>query len=116
MSMALIDKRCRRQTGRLAGGDIAALIEQIHAHCSVNEGGQAIQRSLRFRHYYRTITFVNAPAWVAHQQDHHPDMEVGYKHCVAHYSTHSVGAASLKMTSSVQPESTCSRRRAPEPG
>lgn len=94
MSTALIDKHCQRETSRLESGDIEALIEQIHADWSSSEGGQAIQRSFRFKNYYQTIAFVNALAWVAHQQDHHPDLEVGYKQCIVHYSTHSVGGLS----------------------
>jgi len=105
MRVALIDRQCQRETSRPESGDVKALLEQIHADWSVSEDGQAIQRSFRFKNYYQTIAFVNALAWVAHQQDHHPDLEVGYKHCIVHYSTHSVGGLSLRMTSSVQPGS-----------
>ena len=94
MGTALIDKHCQRETGRLGSGDIEALIEQIHADWSVSEDGQAIQRNFGFKNYYQTIAFVNALAWVAHQQDHHPELAVGYKHCNVHYSTHSVGGLS----------------------
>lgn len=94
MSTALIGGHCQRETSRLKSGDVKALLEQIHADWSVSEGGQAIQRSFGFKNYYQTIAFVNALAWVAHQQDHHPDLEVGYKHCSVHYSTHSVGGLS----------------------
>ena len=94
MSTALIDKHCQRETSRLGSGNIEALIEQIHEDWSVGEDGQEIQRSFRFNNYYQTIAFVNALAWVAHQQDHHPELEVGYKHCIVHYSTHSVGGLS----------------------
>jgi 4a-hydroxytetrahydrobiopterin dehydratase len=94
MSTALIDRHCQRETSRLGSGDVKALLEQIHADWSVGEDGQTIQRSLRFNNYYQTIAFVNALAWVAHQQDHHPDLEVGYGHCIVRYSTHSVGGLS----------------------
>ncbi len=94
MGTALIDKHCQRETGRLGSGDIESLIEQIHADWSVSEDGQAIQRNFGFKNYYQTIAFVNALAWVAHQQDHHPELAVGYKHCNVHYSTHSVGGLS----------------------
>ncbi|MGB5725845.1 MAG: 4a-hydroxytetrahydrobiopterin dehydratase, partial [Thiogranum sp.] len=94
MGTALIDTHCQRETGRLGSGDIEALIEQIHADWSVSEDGQAIQRNFGFKNYYQTIAFVNALAWVAHQQDHHPELAVGYKHCNVHYSTHSVGGLS----------------------
>ena len=41
------------------------------------------------------MAFVNAVAWVAHQQDHHPDLEVGYNRCKIVYTTHAVGGLSL---------------------
>jgi 4a-hydroxytetrahydrobiopterin dehydratase len=94
MSTTLIDKHCQRETSRLGNGDIEVLMEQIHTGWSISEDAQAIQRSFDFKNYYQTIAFVNALAWVAHQQDHHPDLEVGYKQCIVHYSTHSVGGLS----------------------
>jgi len=33
-------------------------------------------------------------AWIAHREGHHPDIEVGYKRCHVHYSTHSIGGLS----------------------
>ena len=56
--------------------------------------GGAIEKRFEFRNYHETMAFVNAVAWIAHQQDHHPDMEVGYNRCIVRYSTHSVGGLS----------------------
>jgi 4a-hydroxytetrahydrobiopterin dehydratase len=53
-----------------------------------------IEKTYRFRNYYETMAFVNAVAWVSHQEDHHPDLEVGYNRCTVRYSTHSVGGLS----------------------
>jgi 4a-hydroxytetrahydrobiopterin dehydratase len=53
-----------------------------------------IQRSYPFKDYYQTIAFVNAVAWIAHQEDHHPEIEVGYNRCRVRFSTHSVGGLS----------------------
>lgn len=61
---------------------------------SVAEDGQAITRTFRFPDYYRTLAFVNALAWIAHEQDHHPDLGVHYDRCVVRYSTHDVGGLS----------------------
>jgi 4a-hydroxytetrahydrobiopterin dehydratase len=36
------------------------------------------------------MAFVNALAWIAHREDHHPNIEVGFKHCLVTYSTHAV--------------------------
>lgn len=48
----------------------------------------SITRALRFNDFHQTIAFVNALAWIANQEDHHPDLEVGYNRCTIHYSTH----------------------------
>jgi 4a-hydroxytetrahydrobiopterin dehydratase len=54
----------------------------------------AIEKTFRFGNYYETMAFVNAVAFVAHTQDHHPDLSVHYNHCVVRYSTHDVGGLS----------------------
>jgi 4a-hydroxytetrahydrobiopterin dehydratase len=60
----------------------------------VIETMNAIYREYRFRDYYHTMAFINAAAWIAHTEDHHPDMHVGYNRCTITYSTHSVGGLS----------------------
>src|SRR2546423_11675479 len=57
-------------------------------------GSGQVSKTFSFKNYHETMAFVNAVAWVAHQQDHHPDMEVGYNKCMVRYSTHSVGGLS----------------------
>ena len=59
-----------------------------------NLAGKAIARSFKFENYYQTISFVNAIAWIAHREDHHPDLAVGYNRCMVAFSTHSVGGLS----------------------
>ena len=53
-----------------------------------------IVKTYSFIDYYRTMAFVNAIAWIAHQENHHPDLEVGYNKCRVRYSTHSIGGIS----------------------
>lgn len=55
----------------------------------------AIQKRYDFADYHRTMAFVNALAWVAHQEDHHPDLLVSYNRCTVRYNTHSVGGISV---------------------
>lgn len=57
----------------------------------LNADATALTRTFTFKNYYETMSFVNAVAWIAHREDHHPDMEVSYKRCVVRYSTHAVG-------------------------
>ncbi|MCG6968166.1 MAG: 4a-hydroxytetrahydrobiopterin dehydratase [Gammaproteobacteria bacterium] len=69
------------------------LLKQLH-DWSLNQENQTIGRSFQFKNYYQTIAFVNAVAWIANHQDHHPDLEVSYNRCVVHFTTHSVGGLS----------------------
>ena len=41
-----------------------------------------------------TMGFVNAVAWIANKEGHHPDLEVGFNHCLIRYSTHAIGGLS----------------------
>jgi len=56
---------------------------------------RAISFSYTFKNYYQTMAFVNVIAQIAHQQNHHPDLQVSYNHCTVTYSTHSVGGLSI---------------------
>lgn len=55
----------------------------------------AITKTFCFANYFETIAFVNAVAFVAHTHDHHPDLQVSYKHCVVRFNTHDVGGLSV---------------------
>ena len=66
------------------------LLNQIDSGWELSEDGLQIARTFRFKSYYKTISFVNAVAWIANNEDHHPDMEVGYSRCVVRYTTHAI--------------------------
>jgi len=55
----------------------------------------AIEKSYRFGDFHDTMAFVNALAWIAHAEDHHPDLAVSYNRCVVRFTTHSVGGISI---------------------
>lgn len=58
------------------------------------QAGNEIHKTFHFKNYYETLAFVNATAWISHQEDHHPDLEVGYNQCRVRYSTHAIGGLS----------------------
>jgi 4a-hydroxytetrahydrobiopterin dehydratase len=60
----------------------------------LNDSNDEISREYRFKNYYQTMAFVNALAWISHQEDHHPDLEVSYNRCRVRYSTHAIGGLS----------------------
>ncbi|HNV09016.1 MAG: 4a-hydroxytetrahydrobiopterin dehydratase [Dokdonella sp.] len=57
--------------------------------------GLGIHKQFRFPDFHHTMAFVNAVAWIAHVEDHHPDFKVSYPSCELHFSTHDVGGISL---------------------
>ena len=54
----------------------------------------AIEKSFSFANYFDTMAFVNAVAFIAHTEDHHPDLSVHYDRCVVRLNTHDVGGIS----------------------
>jgi 4a-hydroxytetrahydrobiopterin dehydratase len=50
----------------------------------------AIEKTFTFGNYYETVSFVNAVAFIAHAQDHHPDLSVHYNRCLVRFNTHDV--------------------------
>lgn len=57
--------------------------------------GRLIARRFGFGNFYQTMAFVDAVAEIAHAQDHHPDMLVGYNTCTVSFTTHSRGGLTL---------------------
>jgi len=55
----------------------------------------AIEKTHTFANFHETMAFVNAVAWVAHAEDHHPELRLSYDRCVVRYNTHSVGGISI---------------------
>jgi 4a-hydroxytetrahydrobiopterin dehydratase len=70
------------------------LMRQLHQDWQLDDDGKRIEREFSFKNYYETMAFVNAAAWVAHREDHHPDLEVGYNRCRVAYHTHAIGGLS----------------------
>ena len=78
---------------RLGQARIAELMPQLPGW-ELAEDGRALLRTFAFKNYHHTLAFVNALAWVAHREDHHPDLGVHYDRCLVRWSTHDVGGLS----------------------
>ena len=92
----LAARRCRALRGtehRLQANELAEGLAALPGW-SLVEDGKAITRTFRFPDYYKTMAFVNALAFIAHREDHHPDLGVHYDRAVVRYSTHDVGGLS----------------------
>jgi 4a-hydroxytetrahydrobiopterin dehydratase len=63
-------------------------LKQLGKEWQLSADGKLIFKDFQFKNYYQTMAFVNAIAWMAHRENHHPDLVVGYNHCLVQYTTH----------------------------
>lgn len=94
MSDRLENRRCRSceaGTVPMTGEQARAWLPQVPGWAV--EGGRLV-RTFTFKNYHQTTAFVNAVAWIAHTEDHHPEITFGYKTCTVWYATHSIGGLS----------------------
>ena len=55
----------------------------------------ALEKTFSFKNFHETMGFVNAVAFIANTQDHHPDLAVSYNRCTVRFSTHDVKGISV---------------------
>ena len=93
----LSERRCRPcegDTRPLDEAEARALLQGLHADWRLDPEARRIERHYRFADFHRTMAFVNALAWIAHQEDHHPELAVSYNRCAVRYTTHAIGGLS----------------------
>jgi len=84
---------CEGGTQPLSREQADKLLQQVPGW-TLQDDGAAIQRRFEFKGFYKTMAFVNAMAWIANQQMHHPDFSAGYNHCLVNFSTHAINGLS----------------------
>lgn len=69
--------------------EVENLLQEIN-DWQVSNDHKRITKRFQFKGFLKTMSFVNAIAWMANQENHHPDLEVGFNYCVVKYTTHAV--------------------------
>ncbi len=93
----LTDKQCKPCEGGVApltAAEARDLYGQLDPAWLIAADTKTLERTFKFKDFYRTMSFVNAVAHIANVEDHHPDLEVGYDRCRVTYSTHAIGGLS----------------------
>jgi 4a-hydroxytetrahydrobiopterin dehydratase len=85
---------CAPGTPALDAAQVGRLLTELAPDWAIAADGKELRRAFRFENFYRTMAFVNAVAWIANAEDHHPDLEIGYNYCRVRFSTHSIGGLS----------------------
>jgi 4a-hydroxytetrahydrobiopterin dehydratase len=94
---ALRDRKCQPcppGTPPLDPAEATELLAALAPGWRIAEDGRSLRRAFSFGDFYETMAFVNAVAWIANAEDHHPDLEVGYDYCRMTFATHSIGGLS----------------------
>lgn len=79
----------------LSATEIVAHLSKLQGWSLAGDGRDvSIKKTFTFANYYETISFVNAVAFVAHVQDHHPALSVHFNCCAIAFNTHDVGGLS----------------------
>ena len=60
----------------------------------LSEEADSITRTFRFKGFFRTMSFINAMAWIANQEGHHPDFSAGFNFCKVTFTTHDIDGLS----------------------
>ncbi|MFI4891593.1 MAG: 4a-hydroxytetrahydrobiopterin dehydratase [Steroidobacterales bacterium] len=85
---------CEGGTKPLGPAETKALLEGLDATWIISDDHKSLQRSYKFRDFYRTMSFMGALAHIANSEDHHPDVRLGYNYCHVTFTTHAIGGLS----------------------
>jgi 4a-hydroxytetrahydrobiopterin dehydratase len=58
------------------------------------DDNKSIRRRFEFKGFYKCMSFINAMAWVANAENHHPDFSAGYNFCEVTFTTHAIDGLS----------------------
>lgn len=90
--LALASMHCRAGAPRLGADELAGHLVHLPGW---TQDGARLAKTFAFPEYHATIAFVNALAWIAHRENHHPDLSVHYARCVVTFATHDAGGVTL---------------------
>lgn len=93
----LTEKRCEACEGGVSAMTAAEANSELKKldHWIINDEATEISKQYIFNDFYRTMAFVNAVAYIANKENHHPDLAVGYNYCHIRYSTHAIHGLSI---------------------
>jgi len=93
----LSERRCQPCEGGVAPlsrAEAEKLMGQLEDGWRLSDDGKSIEREYRFPAFSRTIAFVNAVAWIAPVEGHHPELIVNYGSCRVRWTTNAIDGLS----------------------
>ncbi len=92
----LTDKHCVPCEGGVDPIQREAALELLKELPGWELSGDArmITRRFEFKGFYKTMSFINAMAWLVNKENHHPDFSAGYNFCEVGFTTHAIDGLS----------------------
>ena len=92
----LTDRHCKPCEGGvdpMSREQAETLVSQVDGW-TLSADGKTITRRFEFKGFYKTMAFINAMAWIANAENHHPDFSAGYSFCEVNFTTHAIDGLS----------------------
>ena len=84
---------CEGGVTPMARTEAAATLAEI-PDWELSEDNKSIHRRFEFKGFYKCMSFINAMAWIANAENHHPDFSAGYNFCEVTFTTHAIDGLS----------------------
>jgi 4a-hydroxytetrahydrobiopterin dehydratase len=94
----LNQKKCEACEGigqALTQEQIKNLMPQLHSGWEIKASPDRLVKRFQFKNFYHTMGFANALAYLANQENHHPDLSLGYNYCEVNWTTHALNGLSM---------------------
>jgi 4a-hydroxytetrahydrobiopterin dehydratase len=93
---SLTDRHCKPCEGGvdpMTRQQAEMLVSQVTGW-ALSADGKTINHRFEFKGFYKTMAFINAMAWIANAENHHPDYSSGYNYCDISFTTHAIDGLS----------------------
>jgi len=93
---SLDNKHCKPCEGgieKFSREQALALMPQLK-DWHLNAEATELSKRFEFKGFQKVMFFVNAVAWIAQQEMHHPDIKFGYNYCEIVFTTHAISGLS----------------------
>jgi 4a-hydroxytetrahydrobiopterin dehydratase len=94
--MELKEKKClpcEAGVKPITGEEAETMLRELNEWV-ISPDEKALRKIFKFKNFHETMKFVNAIADIAHEEKHHPDLNVSYNQCIVEYSTHAINGLS----------------------
>lgn len=96
-AQTLTGQRCQACEGGVAPLSAEAVqnaLAQALPEWSADADHRWLRRRVTFDDFGKALAFTNAVGWVAEQEGHHPDLQLGWGYCEVALTTHAIGGLS----------------------